>query len=118
MKNRILIISSLCGILFGSIVLTGCEKFLDRKPLTATLDDLNQGGLETQALGLYGAIRNSSSDPYIGDGFESIPWVGMNGFRSDDQEIVSDPGAAGWHATYDNFQYTKDDWGSSVYWDK
>ncbi|MEO8416052.1 MAG: RagB/SusD family nutrient uptake outer membrane protein [Ginsengibacter sp.] len=96
----------------------GCKKFLDRKPLTSTLDDLNQGGLETQALGLYGSIRNSKSDPYIGDGFQSIPWVGMNGFRSDDQEIVSDPGASGWHSTYDLFQYAKDDWGSGQYWDK
>lgn len=96
----------------------GCQKFLDRKPLTSTLDDLNQGGLETQALGLYGSIRNSASDPYIGDGFQSIPWIGMNGFRSDDQEIVADPGAAGWHSTYDLFQYAKDDWGSGVYWDK
>lgn len=95
-----------------------CKKFLDRKPLTSTLDDLNQGGLETQALGLYGSIRNSGSDPYIGDGFQSIPWIGMNGFRSDDQEIVSDPGASQWHSTYDLFQYAKDDWGSGVYWDK
>lgn len=114
MKSRILFIASLLSVFY----LSSCKKFLDRKPLTATLDDLHQGGLETQALGLYGAIRNSGSDPYIGDGFESIPWIGMNGFRSDDQEIVSDPGAAQWHAIYDNFQYTKDDWGSGVYWDK
>jgi len=107
------------SILIALIVLGfGCRKFLDRKPLTATLDDLNQGGLETQTLGLYGTIRNSASDPYIGDGFQSIPWIGMNGFRSDDQEIVADPGAAQWHSTYDLFQYAKDDWGSGVYWDK
>src|SRR5580765_4261355 len=117
MKSRILT-AGIFSLLFSSFFLSGCKKFLDRKPLTATLDDLNQGGLETQALGLYGAIRNSGSDPYIGDGFESIPWIGMNGFRSDDQEIVSDPGAAQWHTIYDNFQYAKDDWGSGVYWDK
>jgi len=112
-------------LLLGSAVLMsigitnfGCKKFLDRKPLTSTLDDLNQGGLETQALGLYGSIRSSAVDPYIGDGFQSIPWIGINGFRSDDQEIVSDPGAAGWHSTYDLFQYAKDDWASGVYWDK
>ena len=91
----------------------GCKKFLDRRPLTSTLDDLNQGGLETQALGLYGSIRNSASDPWIGDGFQSIPWLAMHGFRSDDAEVVSDPGAAGWHSTYDLFQYAKDDWGAS-----
>lgn len=98
--------------------LTGCEKFLDKKPLTATVDDLPGGGLEGKVLGLYGAIRNSKSEPYIGDGFQSIAYVAMNGFRSDDAEIVSDPGAAAWHTTYDNFVYVKDDWGSGIYWNK
>jgi hypothetical protein len=102
----------------SSISFTGCQKFLDRKPLTSVLTDYAQGGLEPQALGLYGALRNSAGEPYIGDGFQSIPWIGINGFRSDDQEIVSDPGAAQWHATYDNFNYAKDDWASGVYWDK
>lgn len=100
------------------ISMSGCKKFLDRAPLSATQDDLNVGALEGKALGLYGAIRNSKSDPYCGDGFQSIPWVAMNGFRSDDAEIVSDPGASAWHQTYDNFQYTKDDWGAGLYWDK
>ncbi len=115
-KNAFLNIVAICSI--AVMGLTGCEKFLDRKPLTATLNDYAQGGLEPQALGLYGALRNSAGDPWIGDGFQSIPWIGINGFRSDDQEIVSDPGAAQWHATYDNFNYTKDDWASGVYWDK
>ncbi len=97
---------------------SGCDKFLDRKPLSATTDDLQVGVLSTQVLGLYGAIRNSKSDPYCGDGFQNIPWVAMNGFRSDDAEIVADPGASAWHQTYDNFQYTKDDWGAGLYWDK
>jgi starch-binding outer membrane protein, SusD/RagB family len=107
-------------VMFGIavIAISGCEKFLDRKPLTATLNDYAQGGLEPQSLGLYGALRNSAGEPYTGDGFQSIPWIGINGFRSDDQEIVSDPGAAQWHATYDNFNYTKDDWASGVYWEK
>lgn len=110
----------LCTFLLGIALLTftGCKKFLDRKPLTATLDDYAQGGLDAQSLGLYGALRNSAAEPYIGDGFQSIPWLGINCFRSDDQEIVSDPGATQWHATYDRFNYTKDDWASGVYWDK
>jgi len=102
----------------AAVTFTGCKKFLERKPLTATLDDYTQGGLEPQALGLYGALRNSAGEPYIGDGFQSIPWTGINGFRSDDQEIVSDPGATQWHTTYDNFNYAKDDWATGVYWDK
>jgi len=100
------------------LLFSGCKKFLDRKPLTATVDDLHVGALDAQALGLYGAIRNSGSEPYVGDGFEGIAWVAMNGFRSDDAEIVSDPGASAWHQTYDLFQYTKDDWGAGLYWDK
>lgn len=96
----------------------GCSKFLDRKPLETTLEDVPGGGLEGQAIGLYGALRNSASEPYVGDGFQSIPWLGMQSFRSDDQEIIADAGAAGWHATYDEFNYTKDDWGAGVYWDK
>lgn len=98
--------------------LSGCKKFLDRQPLSATQDDLNVGALEGKTLALYGAVRNSKADPYCGDGFENIPWVAMNGFRSDDAEIVADPGASAWHQTYDNFQYTKDDWGAGLYWDK
>ena len=35
----------------------GCKKFLDRKPLTATLDDLNQGTLEAQSFGLYNTLE-------------------------------------------------------------
>lgn len=105
--------------LMAAVMLTGgCKKFLDRQPLAATVDDIQVGALEGKVLGLYGAIRNSANDPYCGDGFENIPWIGMNGFRSDDAEIVADPGASAWHQTYDNFQYTKDDWGAGLYWDK
>lgn len=114
-KMSIWILAALAGT---AIVLPGCKKFLDRKPLESILTDYAQGGIEPQALGLYGALRNSAGEPYIGDGFQSIPWIGINGFRSEDQEIVSDPGAAQWHSTYDNFNYTKDDWASGVYWDK
>ncbi len=96
----------------------GCKKFLDRQPLAVTQDDLSIGALEGKAVGLYGAIRNSAAEPYCGDGFQGIAYVAMNGFRSDDAEIVSDPGASAWHQTYDNFQYTKDDWGAGLYWDK
>ena len=95
-------------------LVSGCKKFLDRQPLSATQDDLNLGALEGKALALYGAVRNSKADPYCGDGFESIPWVAMNGFRSDDAEIVADPGASAWRQTYDNFQYTNDDWGAGM----
>lgn len=96
----------------------GCKKFLDRQPLSVTASDIQVGALEGQVLGLYGAVRNSRDQPYCGDGFENIPWVAMNGFRSDDAEIIADPGASAWRQTYDLFQYTKDDWGAGLYWDK
>lgn len=111
----------IAGVLIALPVITlvsGCKKFLDRQPLQATVNDIKVGALEGKVLGLYGAIRNSAAQPYCGDGFENIPWVAMNGFRSDDAEIVADPGATAWHQTYDNFQYTKDDWGAGLYWDK
>ena len=111
----------IAGLLIACSVIAlfgGCKKFLDRQPLSITQDDINVGALEGKALGLYGAIRNSAAQPYCGDGFENIPWVAMNGFRSDDAELVADPGASAWHQTYDNFQYTKDDWGAGLYWDK
>ena len=96
----------------------GCKKFLDREPLNIAQIDLNVGALEGKTVGLYGAIRNSAAQPYCGDGFQGIAYIAMNGFRSDDAEIVADPGASAWHQTYDNFQYTKDDWGAGLYWDK
>ena len=92
---------------------SGCKKFLDRKPLTATLDDLNVGGVEGQIFGLYGGIRNPD---VAGIGFGGINWLGMHALRSDDQEVVADPGAGGWHTTYDLFQYVKDDWSTNEYW--
>ncbi|MBL7702512.1 MAG: RagB/SusD family nutrient uptake outer membrane protein [Ferruginibacter sp.] len=96
----------------------GCKKFLDREPLSIAQIDVSVGALEGKTVGLYGAIRNSAAQPYCGDGFQGIAYIAMNGFRSDDAEIVADPGASAWHQTYDNFQYTKDDWGAGLYWDK
>ena len=97
---------------------SNCKKFLDRKPLSATLSDLNQGGLDGQAIGLYGAIRNSQSSPYCGDGFESIGYTPMQCFRSGDQTVLADPGGAGYIVAYTDFQYSKDDWANGVYWDR
>jgi hypothetical protein len=98
------------------ILFMGCEKFLDRKPLTATLDDLNQGGLEGQVYGLYGAIRNGD---VAGQGFGGIPWLAMNGFRADDSEKGSSSAdGADWGVIYDQFQYVKDHWSSTTYWDQ
>lgn len=116
-KTKLFTINILIGA-FAIVAFAGCKKFLDRKPLSSTVDDVKVGELESPTLGLYGAIRNSAAEPYIGDGMQNIPWVAMMGFRSDDAEIVADPGAVAWHQTYDNFQYVKDDWGGGQFWDK
>lgn len=107
-----------CGLLAVLIlaVFSGCSKFLDRKPLTATLDDLNQGGLEGQIYGLYGAIRNGD---VAGQGFGGIPWLAMNNFRSDDSEKGSSPSdGADWGVIYDQFKYVKDHWSCNTYWNQ
>ena len=92
-------------------MISGCKKFLDRKPLTATLDDLSAGGLEGQILGLYNNLRNSA-------GFTSIPWLAMHGFRSDDAVKGSEQSdGAEWVAPFDEFKYVKDLWATNTYWD-
>lgn len=93
------------------MMMSGCEKFLDRKPLTATLDDLNQGGLEGQVFGMYNNLRNSA-------GFTSIPWLAVHNFRSDDAVKGSEQSdGAEWVAPFDQFQYVKDLWATNTYWD-
>ena len=95
-------------------MVSGCQKFLDRKPLTATLDDLNQGGIQGQVFGIYSAIK----DYDIGQVFGGIPWQGMHNFRSDDSQKGSEPSdGAEWVAPFDNFAYVKDLWASNFYWD-
>jgi hypothetical protein len=116
-KTKLLAINMLIGAA-AVLAFSGCKKFLDRQPLSSTVNDTQVGALESPTLGLYGALRNSAAEPFVGDGMQNIPWLAMNGFRSDDAEIVADPGATAWHQTYDNFQYVKDDWGAGLYWDK
>lgn len=102
---------SLLLILPLLVSLFGCEKFLDRKPLTATLEDLNQGGLEGQIFGLY-----STANSYAG--FSSIPWLAVHGFRADDSHKGSDQAdGAEWVTVMDNFNYAKDFWATNTYWD-
>ncbi|HAK11867.1 MAG TPA: RagB/SusD family nutrient uptake outer membrane protein, partial [Chitinophagaceae bacterium] len=116
MKRKTLLWSQwvMAILLLGT--LGACSKFLDRKPLNATLEDLNQGGLEGQIYGLYGAIRNGD---VAGQGFGGIPWLAMNNFRSDDSEKGSSAAdGADWGVIYDQFQYVKDHWSNTTYWDQ
>ena len=92
------------------LVAVGCKKFLDRKPLTATLEDLHQGALEGQVLGMYTNLRTLA-------GFSSLPWIDMNSIRDDDAQKGSDNTDGQEVVTeFDTYQYTKDDWAPNTYW--
>ncbi|MCW3110482.1 MAG: RagB/SusD family nutrient uptake outer membrane protein [Segetibacter sp.] len=95
------------------ILFSGCQKFLDRKPLSATLNDLPGGGLEGQVLGLYDALRQNG---HGGDGFNSLPFMCLHEIRSDDVIYAVDPGAASYKPWLDQFQYDKTAWFNGLYW--
>ena len=61
-----------------AISITGCKKFLDRKPLSATLTDYGSA-LDGQAIGMY-SIFNSWA------GFNTLPWLDFNSIRDDDAQ--------------------------------
>jgi hypothetical protein len=88
----------------------GCKKFLDRKPLTATLDDLKQGSLEGQVLGMYTYLRTSA-------GFSTLPWIDFHSIRGDDAQKGSDASdGAEIIAEFDTYNYSKDNWAPNEYW--
>lgn len=90
--------------------ISGCKKFLDRKPLTATLDDLNQGALEGQSLGMYTILRTYA-------GFSTLPWIDFHSIRDDDARKGSDASdGAEIVAEFDRYLYAKDDWAPNTYW--
>ena len=95
-------------LLFG---ITGCKKFLDRKPLGVAIEgDIIQGGVEGQVFALYGALRI--------EGMSAFQMVWFKGIRSDDALKGSTPGDlsdAG--DAMDKFQYSKDHWLLNGYWD-
>jgi len=105
------------GLIWGLILVIptiisvfGCNKFLDRKPLTATLDDLHQGTLEAQSFGLYSTLRDYA-------GFSTLPWIDFHSIRDDDaQKGSSTTDGAEINTEFETFQYTKDDWATNTYW--
>jgi starch-binding outer membrane protein, SusD/RagB family len=105
---------SLPGILILLVLILisawSCEKFLDRKPLTATLDDLHQGVLEGQTLNMYYTLRSYA-------GFSTLPWVDFHSIRDDDAKKGSDTSDGNEiSAEFDKFIYSKDDWAPNTYW--
>ncbi|HEY0677807.1 MAG TPA: RagB/SusD family nutrient uptake outer membrane protein [Chitinophagaceae bacterium] len=107
-------IRSFWGLVLMLVVasaISGCKKFLDRKPLgTATEGDLSVGGVEGKVFGLYGALRNN--------GMTDFPMLWFKTIRSDDAVKGSTTGdLADAGQIMDNFQYTKDHWLLNAYWD-
>src|SRR3978361_222835 len=108
-KKKILFWASLVALPM-LVTVMGCKKFLDRTPLTATLNDLKQGALEGQVLGMYNILRTYG-------GFSTLPWLDFHSIRDDDaqkgsdindgKEVVSE---------FDTYNYSKDDWAPNTYW--
>ncbi|HET9824889.1 MAG TPA: hypothetical protein VFP87_06115, partial [Chitinophagaceae bacterium] len=75
-NSKILLGSFLIIVVLTSI--TACKKYLDRKPLSATLTDYGSA-VDGQAIGMY----------YIFDfyaGFNTLPWLDFNSIRDDDAQ--------------------------------
>src|ERR1043165_5330992 len=89
--------------------ITGCKKYLDRKPLSATLSDYGSV-VDGQAIGLYYVF-----DYYAG--FNTLPWLDFASIRDDDaQKGSSTTDGAEINTEFETFQYTKDDWAPNTYW--
>ena len=108
-KNKILFWGFILALPMLVSVL-GCKKFLDRKPLTATLNDLNQGTLEAQSFGMYNTLTSYA-------GFSTLPWIDFHSIRDDDaQKGSSTTDGAEIVTEFDMYQYSKDDWAPNTYW--
>jgi hypothetical protein len=110
MKTYKQILWSLVMVSALAMTVAGCQHFLDRKPLTATLEDLHQGSLEAQSFALYSTLRGYA-------GFSVLPWLDFNSIRDDDaQKGSSTTDGAEINTEFETFQYTKNDWATDTYW--
>jgi len=109
MKKNKIFLGLFLVVLAGTLV-TGCKKFLDRKPLSATLSDYGSV-VDGQAIGMYYVF-----DYYAG--FNTLPWLDFASIRDDDaQKGSSTTDGAEINTEFETFQYTKDDWATNTYWD-
>lgn len=109
MRHKKIIFANLLLALVVIISVSSCKKFLDRKPLGATLDDYGSV-VDGQALGMY-VVFNTWA------GFNTLPWLDFNSIRDDDaQKGSSTTDGAEINAEFETFQYTKDDWATDTYW--
>lgn len=104
--------NGICFLLFFStcLFLSGCKKFLDREPLTATLPDLKQGALESQSFNMYRLMRTYA-------GLTELVWLDFHSIRDDDAQKGSDAGdGAEVVGMFDQYQYSKSGWAPDTYW--
>src|SRR5439155_2789612 len=107
-KNKILLGLFLMAMAYT--LTTGCKRFLDRKPLSATLSDFGSV-VDGQAIGMYYVF-----DYYAG--FNTLAWLEFASIRDDDaQKGSSNTDGAEINTEFETFQYTKDDWATNTYWD-
>lgn len=110
MKKNKIVLQLAMAVLPLMLLTMGCAKFLDRKPLTATLDDLKQGTLEAQSFGLYNTLTSYA-------GFSTLPWLDFHSIRDDDaQKGSSTTDGKEINTEFETFQYSKDDWAPNTYW--
>jgi hypothetical protein len=110
MKKNKIFLQLAMAVLPLMLLTMGCAKFLDRKPLTATLDDLKQGTLEAQSFGLYNTLTSYA-------GFSTLPWLDFHSIRDDDaQKGSSTTDGKEINTEFETFQYSKDDWAPNTYW--
>ncbi|WP_162944863.1 RagB/SusD family nutrient uptake outer membrane protein [Flavisolibacter nicotianae] len=109
MKKNTKVLLGLLLLTAASFSITGCKKFLDRKPLSATLTDYGSA-VDGQAIGMYSVFNTYA-------GYNTLPWLDFNSIRDDDaQKGSSATDGAEINAEFETFQYTKDDWATNTYW--
>jgi hypothetical protein len=93
------------------VILGGCKKYLERKPLSEAFSDLTGAQqLDGQSFVLYNTVQTYA-------GLTTLPWIDFNSIRDDDaQKGSSTTDGAEINAEFETFQYTKDDWGTDTYW--
>ena len=93
------------------VILGGCKKYLDRKPLSEAFSDLT-GAQQLDGLSyvMYNIVQTYA-------GITTLPWIDFNSIRDDDaQKGSSSTDGAEIDAEFETFKYTKDDWATDTYW--
>lgn len=111
MKNITSLKWSLLPVLMALLVISSCKKdFLDRQPLGRFVDDdIPAGSFDSKVFATYSILRDV--------GFNSIPYLGIHSFRSDEADKGSSVSDGADHGQmYDEFQYNKSNGFIQQYW--